>query len=133
MSIFEQEVREKGRIAAGAHHKKRRGRGCRLPSDCLTPGQLRRLSGPVVTYRLDGPMRCQELLALPEDLRRAYVAHLRDGFRVSARMLGRMLAVPEAEAGALMKALGVPPGTPDDEAQRRWAAFCGEEDGHAGM
>ena len=104
MSIFEQEVREKGRIAAGAHHKKRRGRGCRLPSDCLTPGQLRRLSGPVVTYRLDGPMRCQELLALPE-----------------------------AEAGALMKALGVPPGTPDDEAQRRWAAFCGEEDGHAGM
>ena len=57
MNTFEREIQEKRRIAAGARHKKRRGRGCTLPSDCLTPTQLRRLNGSVRTYRLDLPPR----------------------------------------------------------------------------
>lgn len=126
MNLFEQEVRQKRRVAAGARHKKRRGRGCTLPSDCLTPTQLRRLNGRVVTYRLDGPMRYRAVLALPEDLRREYLTSLRDGYAVNAQMLAMMLAVSPAQAAELMGRCGLAQGTPDDDALARWEQFCGK-------
>lgn len=127
MNAFEQEIQEKRRIAAGARHKKGRGKGCSLPSDCLTPTQLRRLSGPVVTYRLDGPMRYEALMALPEDLRREYVVGLRDGFQIDAAMLAQMLFVPEETAAALMRSLGVAQAGQESAAaaRPRWDTFCG--------
>ena len=103
MRLFEQDVREKRRIAAGAHHKKRRGRGCTLPSDCLTPTQLRRLNGSVRTYRLDQPLRYEAVLALPEDLRREYLVRLRDGYRADAGMLSEMLAVSRQRTEELLE------------------------------
>lgn len=126
MNVFEQEVRQKCRIASGARHKKRRGRGCTLPSDCLTPTQLRRLSGSVRTYRLDLPLRYEAVLALPEDLRKEYLIRLRDGFCVNAEMLGQMLGVPTARAAELMHWGGVREGTPDAQALARWQGFCGK-------
>ena len=136
MNTFEREIQEKRRIAAGARHKKRRGRGCSLPSDCLTPAQLRRLSGNVVTYRLDGPMRYEEVMSLPEDLRREYVASLRDNYQINAAMLGRMLFVPEERAAELMKALGISQASAEsaEASMPRWRAFCGEKEGeNAGL
>ena len=131
MNTFEREIQEKRRIAAGARHKKRRGKGCSLPSDCLTPAQLRRLSGTVVTYRLDGPMRYEAVMALPEDLRREYVASLRDNYQINAAMLGRMLFVSEERAAEMMKKLGVSQaGAESAEASMaRWQTFCREREG----
>lgn len=126
MNVFEQEVRQKRSIASGARHKKRRGRGCTLPSDCLTPTQLRRLSGSVRTYRLDLPLRYEAVLALPEDLRREYLTRLRDGYCVNGEMLGQMLAVPSTQAAELMAGCGVREGTPDADALARWQVFCGK-------
>ena len=131
MNAFDREIQEKRRIAAGARHKKRRGRGCSLPSDCLTPAQLRRLSGSVVTYRLDEPMRYEEVMALPEDLRREYVVSLRDNYQINAAMLSRMLFVPEERAAELMKALGVSQAAAEsaEASILRWRAFCEEKEG----
>lgn len=130
MNAFEREIQEKRRIAAGARHKKHRGRGCSLPSDCLTPSQLRRLSGSVVTYRLDEPMRYEEVMALPEDLRREYVVSLRDNYQINAAMLAQMLFVAEEQAAALMRSLGVSQAAEQSagEAAARWKAFCGRRE-----
>lgn len=126
MRLFDEDVREKRRTAAGAHHKKRRGRGCTLPSDCLTPTQLRRLNGSVRTYRLDLPLRYEAVLALPEDLRREYLARLRDGYSADAEMLAGMLAVSKERAAELMTRCGIVPGAPDSAAKERWKQFCGK-------
>lgn len=133
MTVFEQEVREKRRIAAGDRHRKRRGRGCTLPSDCLTPTQLRRLSGQVRTYRLDVPLRLDQVEALPEDLRREYLTRLRDGCGVNAQMLATMLGTTEVRAAELMAKSGVPQGTPDGAALARWERFCGKGAEHEGV
>ena len=125
MNDFEREVAEKKRIARGARCQKGRSRGCRLPSDCLTPAQLRRLHSPVVTYRMDVPQRWQALLTWPEDLRREYVVHLRDGFGAVAQMLAQVLAVEEGEAAALMAALGIAPGRPTEEGRERFDRWRG--------
>lgn len=124
--LFEQDVREKRRIAAGAHHKKRRGRGCTLPSDCLTPTQLRRLNGNVRTYRLDQPLRYEAVLALPEDLRREYLVRLRDGYRADADMLSEMLAVSRQRTEELLERCGIAPGAPEEGDRERFRGFCGK-------
>lgn len=52
MNEFEEEVRQRTRIAAGARHRRgRRRSGCTLPSDYLTERQRQRLNGPVVICR----------------------------------------------------------------------------------
>ena len=127
MNAFEREIAEKKRVARGARHKKGRGRGCRLPSDCLTPAQLKGLNSPVISYRMDRPQRYQALLTWPEDLRREYIVKLRDGFGADARMLAGVLAVSAGEAEALMGSLGISPGKPTAEARERFEAWKGGE------
>lgn len=65
----------------------------RLPSDNLTPAQLRNKSGAVETYILGCPMKWQELLALPYDLRKKYLEKLRDEYKATQVMLAKMLDV----------------------------------------
>lgn len=65
----------------------------RLPSDNLTPAQLKKKSGPVEEYDLGSPMKWQELLALPYDLRKKYLEKLRDEYKATQVMLAKMLDV----------------------------------------
>lgn len=44
----------------------------RLPSDVLTKAQLKKLSGPVQTYRFEPDAPIRELDTWPDDLREAY-------------------------------------------------------------
>ena len=71
MNDFDYDVLQKKRTAAGARHMKRgsRSKRCSLPSDNLTPAQLKRRNGPVSTYKLDAPMRWDDFKAMPVDLR----------------------------------------------------------------
>lgn len=65
----------------------------RLPSDNLTPAQLRQKSGPVEAYNLGRPMKWQELQALPYDLRKKYLEKLRDEYKATQVMLAKMLDI----------------------------------------
>lgn len=70
---FLEDLIEKTRIAAGAHH---RGGQCkrlaRLPSDNLTNAQLAKLSGPVHTYRMTPDVTPDELATWPADIQKMW-------------------------------------------------------------
>lgn len=63
----------------------------RLPHDKLTPAQLKQKNGPVETHNLRGPMKWDELLAVPYDLRKKYLERLRDEYKATQIMLAGML------------------------------------------
>lgn len=65
----------------------------RLPHDKLTPAQLKQKNGPVETHNLHGPMKWDELLAVPHDLRKEYLERLRDEYKATQIMLAGMLGV----------------------------------------
>lgn len=65
----------------------------KLPSDNMTQAQLKRQNGPVEAYNLGGPMKWQELLALPYDLRKQYLEKLRDEYKAIQVMLAKMMDV----------------------------------------
>ena len=133
MYDFDYDALQKKRIAAGARHMKRgsRSKRCSLPSDTLTPAQLKRRNGPVSTYKLDEPMRWDDFKAMPVDLQKQYLTYLVETYGATNEMLGDMFYVHPTHVGTVKKALGVVSHNPhrligEKKAIRdqMWAAFC---------
>lgn len=133
MNDFDYDVLQKKRTAAGARHMKRgsRSKRCSLPSDNLTPAQLKRRNGPVSTYKLDEPMKWDDFKAMPVDLQKQYLTNLVETYGATNEMLGDMFYVHPTHVGAVKKALGVVSHNPhrligEKKAIRdqMWAAFC---------
>ena len=133
MNDFDYDVLQKKRTAAGARHMKRgsRSKRCSLPSDNLTPAQLKRRNGPVSTYKLDEPMRWGDFKAMPVDLQKQYLTNLVETYGATNEMLGDMFYVHPTHVGAVKKALGVVSHNPHrligekkTIRDQMWAAFC---------
>ena len=133
MNDFDYDALQKKRIAAGARHMRRgsRSKRCFLPSDNLTPAQLKRRNGPVSTYKLDAPMRWDDFKEMPVDLQKQYLTYLVETYGATNEMLGDMFYVHPTHVGAVKKALGVVSHNPrrvigEKKAIRdhMWAAFC---------
>ena len=134
MNDFDYDALQKKRIAAGARHMKRgsRSKRCSLPSDNLTPAQLKRRNGPVSTYKLDAPMRWDDFKAMPVDLQKKYVDSLHKNYGATGRMIAKMLGVSVATFDKTKRTLGV--NWQGDNYRRSeaeikergqmWAAFC---------
>ena len=133
MNDFDYDVLQKKRTAAGARHMKRgsRSKRCSLPSDHLTPAQLKRRNGPVSTYKLDAPMRWDDFKAMPVDLQKKYLTNLVETYGATNEMLGDMFYVHPTHVGTVKKALGVVSHNPHrligekkTIRDQMWAAFC---------
>ena len=133
MNDFDYDALQKKRIAAGARHMRRgsRSKRCSLPSDNLTPAQLKRRNGPVSTYKLDEPMRWDDFKAMPVDLQKKYLTNLVETYGATNEMLGDMFYVHPTHVGAIKKALGVVSNNPHRISGKQkairdqmWAAFC---------
>lgn len=133
MNDFDYDALQKKRIAAGARHMKRgsRSKRCSLPSDNLTPAQLKRRNGPVSTYKLDEPMRWDDFKSMPVDLQKKYLTNLVEAYGATNKMLGDMFYVHPTHVGTVKKALGVVSHNPHrligekkTIRDQMWAAFC---------
>lgn len=132
MRDFDYEVMQKKRIARGAAHMKRgsKSKKCSLPSDYLTPAQLKKRSGPMSTYKLDAPMAWGEFTKMPTDLKVQYITGLQVKYGATDAMLGEMFGVTNVSVFNNRKKLGIKgevkrnTSVADREARaKRWEAF----------
>jgi hypothetical protein len=88
---FVSDCREKKQIAHSASHVKRgsRSRACSLPSDALTPSQLKKMSGKCAVYSLDKVYSYKDFKKLPVDFQADYLNHWMERFGVSLSTLGQ--------------------------------------------
>lgn len=133
MHDFDYDAMQKKRIAKGAIHKKNgsKNKKCSLPHDGLTPAQLRRLNGPVHTYKLDEPMTWKEFKAMPADLQKKYILNLQELYRANDVMLGMMFGVGDYMLRKVRAKLGIDSLSKarlkDKEREilyAKWDAFC---------
>lgn len=133
MHDFDYDAMQKKRIARGAMHMKNgsKSKKCSLPHDGLTPAQLRRLNGPVSTYKLDEPMTRESFGAMPKDLQKKYLEYLQETYRANDTMIGKMFGVTNGAVYLIRKRLGVASnGTTRLSAKEteirdaKWEAFC---------
>lgn len=93
MNDFDFEVKQKKTLVASARRKKNgsKSRACSLPSDNLTPAQIRKLSGEVQQWNLNAPMDWETFKTMPKDLQAEYLRHLNERFGVGPATIGREL------------------------------------------
>lgn len=88
---FVSDCREKKQIAHSASHVKRgsRSRACSLPSDALTPSQLKKMNGKCAVYSLDKAYSYKDFKGLPVDFQADYLNHWMERFGVGLSTLGQ--------------------------------------------
>lgn len=81
--LFMQDLKEKNSTKSGAYHKRsgKRSHYVGLPSDHLSPAELKRRNGPLKTYNINTCIRTfAEFKELPADLKKAYVLGCRNTY-----------------------------------------------------
>ena len=105
---FKQDSKEKKNIGNSARKMNRTGKGpIKFPSDYLTEGQKKKLSGPCTTYDMGRPMSYQDLVKMPEDLQRLYLQGVMDKFHPTQKALGDLFGVSKNIIAYKMKVLNV--------------------------
>lgn len=93
MNDFDYDVMQKKRIAASARRRVcgSKSRYVGLPSDHLTPAQIKKRSGPCMSYQLNMPMDWATFKSMPKDLQQSYLDGLSSRFGVTAATIGKEL------------------------------------------
>ena len=124
--------RELKGAASGARHRVSGSRTSYvgLPSDHLTPAQLRKKNGPIVTLRLDSPMSYAEFRALNTEHQKMYIEHLTTRYDASRGMLAEMLGISTATLDRRLSELHIRHRKVGHRVSfdnlARWRAFLGE-------
>ena len=90
---FIEDCREKKHTGRSYYNRVTHGGKVRLPSDNLTQKELRKMSGEVKSYRLNDPMKWAEYKTMPDDLRVAYIAAIRNKYNCTNAQLAEMLGI----------------------------------------
>lgn len=135
MNDFDYDVMLKKRVARGAYHRKRgsKSRKCTLPSDHLSPAELKRRNGPMKEYKMNAPMSWAEFNDMPDDLQARYILNLRGQYGATDNMFGEMFHVHASTFALIRSALGITgkmpraDGAAKVERAEKWNAFLSGE------
>lgn len=131
MNDFEKEVREKKSIASGARHRVNgsKSKRCTLPSDYLTPAQIRELNGKMESMNVNKPITWAELAALPPSMAKEYCKTLHRVHKATIRGAARMLGIAHMSYRAFLERIGadIPRthGHPRKQDVETFEWFCG--------
>lgn len=125
--------KERAALARSSRHRKAGSRSRKVPmrTDYMTPTQLRKENGPVMTYNMNAPITMRDLRTWPIDLQREYMRRIDERFHVPGPYIADMLKVTAATLSRYRTSIGVPAGDkrpkPSAEVQALWDAFIGGE------
>lgn len=125
--------KERAALARSARHRKYGSRSRKVPmrTDRMTPAQLRKENGPVMTYNMNAPITLRDLRTWPLDLQREYMRRIDERFHVPGSYIADMLEVTAATLSRYRTSIDVPAGVkrskPSAEVQALWDAFIGGE------
>lgn len=92
MTDFDYDVMQKKRLARNQfHNAKYKHGGCHLPHEDLTPAQMKRRNGPMVTYSMNQPMSWNDFKSMPHDLQQQYLDGLHARFGVGPSDIAKYL------------------------------------------
>ena len=95
MDDFSYDCMEKKRIASGARHMKRgsKSKKCYLPSDMLTPAQIKKKNGKVIKMDMTKPTSFNDFKTWPVDIQKEYLMRYVNEFGCTINDLAALLNV----------------------------------------
>lgn len=140
MTDFDFEVKEKKDVARSAKYKVNgsKSRKCTLPTDYMTPSQIKKMNGETITYNINKPMTLKEFKRVPPDVGREYIMRLVDIYGVNFTSLAQMFGCCKKTCASLLSAkpygISFSRGSAMSKGKREaWSAFldAGKSDGKA--
>ena len=109
--VFQEDVKERRKMKTGAMHKKgaKRVTNCKFPSDYLTRKEKEKLSGPVISIKMDQPYYdWKEFRKLPEGLQIEYLNGLINNYGARQKDLCEMFSITTNTMSVVCKAYSTP-------------------------
>lgn len=93
--LFKETSKSAKRLARGAYNKRTgsRSKKCSLPSDRLTPKQLKERNGEIMSYNLSKPMNWDTFKKLDDDTQRRYIYRLANSYHGRSRDVAVMFGI----------------------------------------
>lgn len=103
--VFNQTSRERKSAGTGAFHKKggSKSKRCTLPSDHLTPSQLKKRSSAVMTYNISKPMSYAGFKKLDDNAKRFYLEAIIQKYKPRAKDLAEMFGCSHGTLTTILK------------------------------
>lgn len=111
--VLMQDTGDKKITARSARHTRThcgKGGAVKFPSDYLTKGQIKKMSGECKSYKMNEPMTWVEFKSMPDDLKILYIKSLREKFNVPCNAIADMFGVVPTTLNAWIKCLGISEG-----------------------
>lgn len=106
MTDFDYEVKQKKALARSAKHKVNgvRSKKCTLATDYMSPSEIKKMNGEMISYNLNKPMTLDEFKRLPADLGKEYILQLVEQYGGNFRSLSEMFGCNRDTAFKLLSA-----------------------------
>lgn len=121
--VLMQDIKDK-KITARSAMKKRthcgKGGTVKFPSDYLTKGQIKKMSGEVKSYKMNTPMTWDEFKDLPDDLKKIYIQTIRTKYGAPYSAIADMFGVASSLVGRWARTLGISDKLPEGCTLRTW-------------
>lgn len=133
--VFHQDVKERKKMKTGAMHKKNgcKSKKCTLPSDYLSKKEKAKLSGPVISIKMNQPYYdYRSFKKLPLGLQREYFESLITNYGARYIDIAGMLGISKITMYNLCKSFNPPlprtrSGKPARTVDNRWVNFVAKE------
>ena len=104
MTDFDFEVKEKKALARSAKYKVNgsRSKKCTLSTDFMSPSQIKKMNGEMISYNFNKPMSLDEFNRLPADLGKEYILQLVEKFGGNYSSLAEMFGCSRGVAFTLL-------------------------------
>lgn len=134
MTDFDYEVKEKKALARSAKYKVNgaRSKKCTLATDYMSPSQIKKMNGEMISYNFNKPMNLAEFKRLPSDLGKEYILQLVERFGGNCSSLSEMFGCSNRTVYNLLSVepYNIKFGRGDrmtNEQKSRWAEFLSGE------
>lgn len=107
MNEFEYDAYLKKITARSASKRVGNRKGCKLPSDYLTPAQKKRLSGEVKVLNLNQPITYEEFKGLDKSLQETYINQIIETYHVGLNTISLMMGAGKATLHTYVKTHGL--------------------------
>lgn len=120
--LFNKDSFEKKNIARSSRnmrtHNGKSG-AVKFPSDYMTKGQIKKMSGECKTYRMNEAISWEEFKNMPDDLKIAYIKAIREKFGAPDKYIAEMMGVNKVTFSKYAKCLCLSKGS-DSGTNRKW-------------
>lgn len=107
MKDFYEEQKARNSVTRSARQRTGGKKKYLLPSDRLSPSELKKMNGEIAVYEMKKPISWQKFKGYPKDVQKEYLQWFADEFGATVGMMGKMFGISNTYLSTSFKKMGL--------------------------